>query len=98
MLFLSSLAAVTAVLVSYHALSYDLTLLLPAVFFLLSRTVGVGTKIDRATIVLVVLLFLTPLYVFLVMDIGQFFWFALILLSLYLYLVLTTAPGVPARR
>ena len=97
MLFLSSLAAVTAVLVSYHALSYDLTLLLPAVFFLLSRTVGVGTKIDTAPIVLVILLSLTPLYVFLVMEVGQFFWFAPILLSLYLYLVLTSAPEVPAR-
>ena len=98
MLFLSSLAAVTAILVSYHALSYDLTLLLPAVFFLLSRTVGVVTKADRATIALVILLSLTPLYVFLVMDVGQFFWFALILLSLYLYLLLTNAPEVPARR
>jgi hypothetical protein len=97
MLFLSSLAAVTAVLVSYHALSYDLTLLLPAVLFLLSRTVGVRTKIDTAAILLVILLSLTPLYVFLVMEVGQFFWFALILLLLYLYLVLTVAPKVPAR-
>ena len=101
MLFVASLAAVTAILVSYHALSYDLTLLLPSVLFLLSRTVGVETmnaermkdetKIDALTVVLLILLFLTPLYVFLVVVAQRFFLFSLVLLALYLMLVLTPA-------
>ncbi|HYW40796.1 MAG TPA: glycosyltransferase family 87 protein [Terriglobales bacterium] len=92
-----SLATITAILVSFHVLTYDLCLLLPLVLFLLSRTVGVeGKKIDARTI-LVILLFLTPLYVFLLFVIDSFFWFSLILLWLYLRLVLTPAPAeVPA--
>ncbi|MGD0976569.1 MAG: glycosyltransferase family 87 protein [Candidatus Korobacteraceae bacterium] len=97
-LFASSLAAVTTILVSFHALSYDLTLLLPMVLFLLSPLAGVeGKKIDARTILLVVLLFLTPLYIFLLLAVNRFFWFSLILLWLYLRLILTPAPAqVPA--
>jgi hypothetical protein len=97
-LFASSLAAVTTILVSFHALSYDLTLLLPMVLFLLSPMAGVeGKKIDARTILLVVLLFLTPLYIFLLLAVDRFFWFSLILLWLYLRLILTPAPAqVPA--
>jgi alpha-1,2-mannosyltransferase len=97
-LFASSLAAVTTILVSFHALSYDLTLLLPLVLFLLSRVAGVeGEKVDARTIVLVFLLFLTPLYIFLLLAVDRFFWFSLILLWLYLRLLLTPAPAeVPA--
>lgn len=93
MLFLSSLAAVTAILVSVHALSYDLTLLLPGALFLLSQTTGVGRKTSAPTIILVILLFLTPLYVFLLLEVQRFFWFSLILLWLYLRLILTPAPA-----
>ena len=98
MIFSSSLAAVTTVLVSFHALSYDLTLLLPMVLFLLSTMVNVeGKKINARTILLVVLLFLTPLYIFLVIVVNRFSWFALILLWLYLRLLRTPAPAeVPA--
>lgn len=93
-IFLSVLAAVTTVLISFHALVYDVSLLLPMVLFLLSRTLGVaGTKIDARTILLITLLFLTPLYVFLWLVVDGFVWFSLILLWLYLRLVLTPAPA-----
>ena len=97
-IFLSVLAAVTTILISFHALVYDVSLLLPMVLFLLSRTLGVaGTKIDVWTILLVTLLFLTPLYVFLWLVVDGFVWFSLILLWLYLRLILTPAPAeVPA--
>jgi hypothetical protein len=99
MLFVASLAAVTAILVSYHALSYDLTLLLPLVLLFPSRVVAVGglkaermkagtTRIDWLTMLLLIFLFLTPLYVFLVVVAQRFFLFSLVLLGLYLMLVL----------
>jgi hypothetical protein len=103
-LFVASLAAVTAILVSYHALSYDLTLLLPLVLFLLARVVAGETmsarkmnfgitNIDRLTMLLLIFLFLTPLYVFLVVVAQRFFLFSLVLLALYLTLILTPAPA-----
>jgi Glycosyltransferase family 87 len=101
MLFLSSLAAVTAILISFHALSYDLTLLFPVALWLLSRFFSTTvraetTKSDATTMVLVVLLFLSPLHVFLVIVVKRFFWFSLILLWLYLRLV-TTPASMPFR-
>ncbi|MBZ5613910.1 MAG: DUF2029 domain-containing protein [Acidobacteriia bacterium] len=97
-IFLSVLAAVTTILISFHALVYDVSLLLPMVLFLLSRILGVaGAKIDGWTILLMILLFLTPLYVFLWLVVDGFVWFALLLLWLYLRLVLTPGPAeVPA--
>ena len=97
-IFSSSLAAVTTILVSFHALVYDLTLLFPMVLFLLSRMVGVdGRKVGVRTILLLFLFFLTPLYVFLLTVVDRFVWFSLILLWLYVRLVLTPAPAeVPA--
>jgi hypothetical protein len=93
-IFLSVLAAVSTILISFHALVYDLSLLLPMLLFLLSRTLGVaGAKIDGWTILLMILLFLTPLYVFLWLVVKGFAWFALLLLWLYLRLVLTPAPA-----
>ncbi len=93
-LFASSLAAVTAVMVSFHALVYDLTLLLPMVLFLLFRIAGIeGEKINASTILLAVLLFLTPLYIFLLLVADRFCWFSLILVGLYLKLVLTPAAA-----
>jgi len=89
----SSLAVVTTILISFHALVYDLSLLLPMSFFLLSRMVNSERKaIDARTILLVFLLFLSPLYMFLWLVVGRFFWFSLILLWLYLRLVLTPVP------
>jgi alpha-1,2-mannosyltransferase len=97
-IFLSALAAVTTILISFHALVYDVSLLLPMVLFLLSRTLGVGgARIDGWTVLLMTLLFLTPLYVFLWLVVERFVWFVLLLLWLYLRLVLTPAPAeVPA--
>jgi hypothetical protein len=93
-IFLSVLAAVTTILISFHALVYDISLLLPMALFLLSRTLGVGgAKIDAGTILLFTLLLLTPLYVFLWLVVERFVWFSLILLWLYLRLVLTPAPA-----
>ena len=93
-IFVSVLAAVTTILISFHALVYDVSLLLPMVLFLLSRTLGVArAKIDAGTILLFILLLLTPLYVFLGMVVDRFVWFSLILLWLYLRLILTPAPA-----
>jgi hypothetical protein len=93
-IFVSVLAAVTTILISFHALVYDISLLLPMALFLLSRTVGVGgAKIDAGTILLFTLLLLTPLYFFLWLVVERFVWFSLILLWLYLRLVLTPAPA-----
>jgi len=94
MLVTFGLAAVTSILISFHALSYDLTLLLPVALMLLCQAVSAeGRKIDRATILLVVLLFLTPFYVFLLFTVDRFFWFSLILLWIYLRLVLAPVLG-----
>jgi hypothetical protein len=61
----SSLAVVTAILISFHALVYDLSLLLPMLLFWLSQTLDAeGKTIDARTILLVFLLFLSPLYIF----------------------------------
>jgi hypothetical protein len=55
------------------------------------------TKLFDGKLVLVSLLFLTPLYVFLLWQVDQFFWFSLVLIWLYMILVLTPAPAeVPA--
>jgi hypothetical protein len=90
----SNLAAVTAILVSFHALVNDLTLLLPMALFLLSGMAGgEGEKIDAWKILLVVLLFLTPLYIFLLLVADRFFWFSLILVGLYLRLILMPAAA-----
>jgi hypothetical protein len=94
MLYLSSLTAVTTILISFHALSYDLTLLLPAALWFLSKTVAAEpTKPDAATMMLFLLLFLSPLYVFLLIVAKHFFWFSLILLWLYMRLVMTSVPA-----
>jgi len=92
----SGLAAVTTILVSFHALMYDLSLLLPISLFLLFRTVNAEREtIDARAILLVSLLFMSPLYIFLWLVVERFYWFSLILLWLYFYLwrVLTPAPA-----
>lgn len=96
-LFSSSLAAVTSILISFHALPHDLSLLLPISLLLLARMVDVdGKKIEARTLLLAASFFLTPLCI-LWFGVGRFFWFSLILLWLYLRLVLTSAPAeVPA--
>jgi hypothetical protein len=102
MLYVFSLATATTILINFHALVYDFTLLLPMALLLLIRTAGregefEGHEPDASTITLVVLLYLTPLYIFLLLAVDRFFLFSLILLWLYARLLLTPAPAeVPA--
>lgn len=80
------LATVTAILVSYHALAYDLSLLLPVVLLLFSRQDPMqATRTRVETTLLLLLLFLTPLYVLLLLwlPVHVFCWFSLVLLWLF---------------
>ncbi|MGB0045048.1 MAG: glycosyltransferase 87 family protein, partial [Terriglobales bacterium] len=88
------LACVTGILLSFHALSYDLTLLLPLVLFALAAAVTDDTQEDgRERLLLVCVLFLTPLYVFLVWAVKLFFFFSLVLLWLFTWLLRMRAPA-----
>ena len=93
MIYVAALSTVTAILVSFHGLVYDLTLLAPILFFLLSRSLDNEPKIDTHTILLLILLCLTPLYVFLLLKVDSFAYFSLILLWLFARLLLTPAPA-----
>jgi len=89
-----SLASLTTILVSFHALSYDLTLLVPVVICLLAGAVTAESQeVDVPRVVLLVVLFLTPLYCYLLLDVNRFFWFGLILLWLFIRLLRTPALG-----
>ncbi|MGB0117085.1 MAG: glycosyltransferase family 87 protein [Terriglobales bacterium] len=88
------LACVTGILLSFHALSYDLTLLLPLVLFALAAAVTDDTQEDgRERLLLVCVLFLTPLYVFLVWAVKLFFFFSLVILWLFTWLLRMRAPA-----
>ncbi len=88
------MASVATILVSFHAHSYELTLLLPLVLFLLAAQAS-GEPAGRGIVrsLLVVLLFLTPAYVFLLFQFGQFFWFAFIVLWMFFRLVRQPPPA-----
>jgi Glycosyltransferase family 87 len=87
-IYMSSLAVLTTILISFHVLVHDLTLLLPMLFFLLSRMIAAKGKTMGAAVFLpVFLLFLSPLYFFLLLVVDRFFWFSLILLWLYVWLL-----------
>jgi hypothetical protein len=82
------LASVTCILISFHALSYELTLLLPLVLFLLSAAVtGKTQEYGTGSLLLLFLLFLTPLYVFLLWDVKLFFFFGVVVLWLFFRLL-----------
>jgi len=74
-----ALGIVVTILISYHALPYDLILLLPVALLLFG---GQIRPLTRADVVLLLLLFLTPLYAMLWLRFNQFAWFALLLLAL----------------
>ena len=74
-----ALATVAAILVSYHALPYDLVLVFPAVLVLLAKALREDRSVNRADVVLLVLFFLTPFYVLLWLRFSQFTWFGLLL-------------------
>jgi hypothetical protein len=92
------LAAVTTILISFHALLYDLTMLLPLALFMLAafvseKTVDAGW--ERALLLL--FLFCAPLYMYLQLDVDRFYRFVLILLWLFWRLLRTPPPvGEPA--
>ena len=81
------LATVAAILVSYHALTYDLSLLLPAIFFFFCGTAPKNrNKAGAGTMLLLVLLFLTPLYALLLFRLNRMCWFSTILLWFFVKL------------
>jgi glycosyl transferase family 87 len=97
-LFVSSLAAVTTILVGYHSLVYDLSFLLPMALLLLDRTVGIGGRsVEPSTVMAALLFFLTPLYLFLYLVTDSLYLFSLLLLWCLFSLLRTPAPAeVPA--
>jgi hypothetical protein len=81
--FAFALATVTAILVSYHTLTYDLSLLLPAVLLLFSAP-GKGTRREaQADTVLLVLLYLIPLSESCWPRVNQLGWFVVVLVWLF---------------
>jgi hypothetical protein len=79
---LFALATITTILVSYHALPYDLSLLLPSALFLFAASDQPETDRHRLDLWLLALLFLTPLYVLLWLHWNQFSWYVLVLVAL----------------
>jgi hypothetical protein len=75
-----ALATIAAILVSYHALPYDLVLLFPAALILLGEAISENTRLPAADFGLLVLFFLTPLYVLLWLLLNQFAWFGFLLI------------------
>jgi hypothetical protein len=77
-----ALATIAAILISYHALPYDLVLLFPSLLVLLAQAISENTRLSRADTALLLLFFLTPLYVLLWLRLNQFAWFGLLLIWL----------------
>ena len=75
-----ALATIAAILISYHALPYDLVLLFPAALILLGEAISENTRLPTADFGLLVLFFLTPLYVLLWLLLNQFAWFGFLLI------------------
>jgi hypothetical protein len=88
-----ALASLAGLLVGYHTMPYDLTLLLPGAFLFFveeGRTLP-----DR---LLLCVLFLTPLYVFLGLRVNQLGWIAIPMIFLFWRLRGGTATPVPLGR
>ena len=68
------LATATAILVSYHTLTYDLNLLLPVVLLLFAAPELESSHQLQADIVLLVLLYLAPLFDPFWPRVNQFCW------------------------
>lgn len=90
-----ALATVATMLIGYHTMPYDLSLLLPVALFLFATPGQTGSSGDRADIVLLLLMFLTPLYVFLGLHLNRLGWFALLLIWLFWKLGRAAAPKSP---
>ncbi len=92
------LASVTTILVSFHAHSYELTLLIPVLLFLVAGLVNSPSdKVSLEQVVLFLLLFLTPIYIYLLFRVGEFFWFGLIVCWLFARLLRFPAPAANPR-
>jgi hypothetical protein len=88
------LATLTTILVCFHSLSYDLTLLIPVIFFFLGTSLDGQKKIGWAKALLLFILFLTPMYVYLNFATGEFFCFGFVILWMYGRLLATPEPAV----
>ena len=87
------LAAVATILISFHALLYDLTMLIPLALFMLAGFVSekpIDAGWERALLLL--FLFCAPLYMYLQLDVDRFYRFVLILLWLFWRLLRTKTP------
>jgi Glycosyltransferase family 87 len=92
--FSACLASATAILVSFHSLVYDFTLLFPTMLFLLSRVFWEdGREVDGWLLLFLTLLFLTPLYAYLLLVIDGFVFYSIVLLWLYVRLLRTPRPA-----
>jgi len=90
-----ALATVATMLIGYHTMPYDLSLLLPVALFLFATTRQTSTTGDRADMLLLFLLFLTPLYVFLGLHLNRLGWFALLLIWLFWRFARVATPISP---
>ena len=91
--YLFSLGVVTTILISFHALLYDLTMLLPLTLFMLAAFVGEKAgETGRERAVLLLFLFCAPLYMYLQLDVDRFYRFVLILLWLFWRLLRMPPP------
>jgi hypothetical protein len=88
------LALVTSVLVSFHSLYYDFTLLAPLAMFLLATFVTREAREKNVILLMfLVYLFFSPLY----LNVDRPFWSSLIPIGLFLRLLRMPAPaGEPA--
>lgn len=88
------LATVMAILVSFHALAHDATMLLPLVLFLLGAAMATeSADTQGARSLLLLLLFLAPVYIVLVFRADSFFWFGFVALWLFFRLLRMRAPA-----
>jgi hypothetical protein len=90
-----ALATVATMLIGYHTMPYDLSLLLPVALFFFAAAGHSRATADRADVLLLLLLFLTPLYVFLELDMLRLGWFALLLIWLFWRLARVATPISP---
>jgi hypothetical protein len=77
------LATVATILVSYHTLTYDLSLLLPVTLLLFAAPGAESSRPSQADTVLLVLLYLTPLFEPFWPRVNQFCWPVLVLIWLF---------------
>jgi len=90
-----ALAAVATMLIGYHTMPYDLSLLLPVALFMFEAAGQTRASSEREGMLLLFLLFLTPLYVFLGLQLFRLGWFASLLIWLFWRLARTAAPMSP---